>query len=178
MDERGLSPTEFAAKIGKHPSYVSQLRSGEIGFSADSLNLYSSILECSPGELLEQCPEDFKDLMLNPPTDEELEQAREMVGPIIEFIRSGLREMFRGGETYGKEDLESPRKQLPSDLKMDAKKILDKIPSATKGRARFTVSIEEKTFEDFKKIIGDRPVSAVVELMIRDFIESAKKPAK
>lgn len=58
---------------------------------------------------------------------------------------------------------------------MDAKKILDKVElKAGDQRARFSVSIDPRVFEAFKDICGKRPISAVIEELIREFNESAQ----
>lgn len=57
---------------------------------------------------------------------------------------------------------------------MDAKKILDQVSDGS-TKTRFTVSIDEKLFEEFKRICGARPVSPVVEAILRDFCESARE---
>lgn len=52
MEERQISPTEFAKAINKTTSYVSQLRSGAVGFTADSLEEFARALRCEPWELI------------------------------------------------------------------------------------------------------------------------------
>lgn len=55
-------------------------------------------------------------------------------------------------------------------MKVRAKEILERIPEKIdEDRARFTISLDKETFELFKKLCGNRPLSNVVEELIKGF---------
>ena len=59
---------------------------------------------------------------------------------------------------------------------MDSKKILDKVrPVGQQTKTRMSITIDPDLLESFKRVCGDRAVSPVVEELIREFVDSAKK---
>lgn len=55
---------------------------------------------------------------------------------------------------------------------MDPRKILEKIDSR-ETKERFTISIDGNLLNQFKKLCGERSLSAVMEEMAREFIREA-----
>lgn len=62
-------------------------------------------------------------------------------------------------------------------LPVDSKRILDKVKSR-EAKTRMTISIDPALLESFKKVCADRALSPVIEEMIREFVDSAKKPTR
>ena len=61
---------------------------------------------------------------------------------------------------------------------VDAKRILDKVKlRGEPNKTRMSMSLDPETFERFKKLCGDVPLSQVVEELMREFIASAQEGA-
>jgi transcriptional regulator with XRE-family HTH domain len=58
-ESKDLSQSALGAKVGKQKAYISQLESGRVGFSADSLELFSKALMVPPAEFLRQEKQNF-----------------------------------------------------------------------------------------------------------------------
>jgi len=63
----------------------------------------------------------------------------------------------------------------PGTMKIEGKKILDKLAKEKSDRKKVTLYLSEELFEDFKESCGDIAASAVVEEMMRQFVQSVKK---
>jgi transcriptional regulator with XRE-family HTH domain len=50
-EQRGLTLTELAKRVGKKHSQQSLVESGKIGFTSETVTLYASELKCHPSEL-------------------------------------------------------------------------------------------------------------------------------
>ena len=56
---------------------------------------------------------------------------------------------------------------------MDARKILNRVRSA-ESKDRISITIDKDLLKDFKRIIGDRTISAMIEELVREFTDSTK----
>lgn len=58
---------------------------------------------------------------------------------------------------------------------MDSRKILNKVPNvkSEKLKARISVSIDPDLLERFKKVLDNRPLSPVIEELVRELCDSA-----
>jgi hypothetical protein len=60
-------------------------------------------------------------------------------------------------------------------MKIDGKKILQKLSQEKSDRQKVTLYLSKGLFEEFKKGCGDIAASQVVEELMRQFNESVKK---
>ena len=60
-------------------------------------------------------------------------------------------------------------------MKVDAKKVLKELKEEKEEKKPVTVYLNAKNYETFKKCCGEAPASKVLDKLIKQFIDSAKK---
>ena len=63
-------------------------------------------------------------------------------------------------------------------MAVDAKKIMAKVLKGETNKQRITLYLDKARYNEFKKVAGNASLSQIVDHLILEFIDSAKKTGK